>query len=74
MQSTAMTTIRSAGSSGGDKLILSDVLVCTTAAEQVFNFLAGTYRTIQAGSTIWGRMQASGTPSTGLSMIAYAVS
>jgi len=64
----------SAGASGGDVPILTDALTCCTSAEQQFSSPNGTYRTIAAGSTIWGRAQCSGTADSGTSMAAYAVS
>lgn len=64
----------SAGSSGGDVAIITDALTCTTSAEQQFSSSNGTYRTVGAGSTIWGRCQCSGTADSNISLAAYAVS
>ena len=63
------------GASGGDVADLSDVLASTTAAEQVTKYPSGqTYCNVPAGTTVYGRMQCSGTPDSGLSMAAYLVS
>lgn len=64
----------SAGASGGAVIILTDALASTTSAEQQFSSSNGTYRTVGAGSTIWGRCQCSGTADSNISMAAYAVS
>lgn len=66
----------SAGSSGGDTMIIEDVVACSTSAEQFgFHPPPGTgAKTIPAGATLWGRLQCSGTADSNLSMAAYALS
>lgn len=66
----------SAGGSGGDIMIIEDQIAGSTAGEG-FSFRApiGTgAKTINGGSTIYGRMQCSGTPDSNLSLAAYALS
>lgn len=63
------------GVSTGDTVIAQDVLVSTTAAEQVSKpWMQGAFCLVPPSSNIYGRMQCSGTADTGLAMAAYLVS
>lgn len=66
----------SAGSAGGDMMIIEDQLVVSGSGEQwSFRPPPGTGpKTIGGGATVYGRMQCSGTADSGLSMAAYALS
>lgn len=80
IQNTAMSALGhhmdlSHGASGGDVIDLVDSLASTTAAEQVTKYASSqSFCEIPAGATVYGRMQCSGTPVSGLSMAAYLVS
>lgn len=64
-----------AADSAGSKLLIQDLPITTTTAEQVNNspLTAGCTANVPGGTTLYGRMQCSGTPDTGLSMIAYCL-
>lgn len=63
------------GASSGDVLDAQDVLINTTAAEQVTkNQRQGWYCYIPPATNVYGRIQCSGTADTSISMAAYLVS
>jgi hypothetical protein len=66
----------SAGSAGGDSMIIEDQMVGSNSAEQLTYRapLGQGARTMAAGVSVFGRMQCSGTADSALSMAAYAVS
>jgi hypothetical protein len=66
----------SAGSAGGDTMLIEEQLVGTTSAETVATRCPQglTARGVAAGSTVYGRLQCSGTADSNLSMAAYALS
>ena len=62
------------GASAGDTLLVQDVLASTTAAEQISKpWYQGVFCYVPPSSSLWGRMQCSGTPVTVLSMAVYLV-
>mgnify|MGYP006871973110 CR=1 FL=1 len=63
------------GASGGDVIDMQDALVSTDTSERVTKYAPSqSYCDIPAGTTVYGRMQCSGTPFSFISMAAYLVS
>lgn len=66
----------SAGSAGGQFMCIEEYAVFVNTSEVISlrPLMEGSERTVPAGSTVYGRMQCSGTPDTDLGLCAYALS
>ncbi len=65
-----------AGDATNKDILLQDILVATTGSETVAQYmhLGPCGRDVKAGEHLYGRMQCSGTPDSGISQAAYALS
>jgi len=64
-----------AGDATTKKVIIENLVICTTTAEQINNspLTAGCTGNVAVGDLVYGRGQSSGTPDTPLSMMAYGL-
>lgn len=65
----------SAGSAGGQKMLLEDALICITSTEQANNapLTAGCVANVAPSQNIYGRLQSSAAADSNVSMIAYGL-
>ncbi len=75
MTAAALHLDLSAGTAGGQKMLIEDQVICVTTAEQINNapFTAGCTGGVASGTNIYGRAQSSAAADTQPSMAAYAL-